>query len=140
MIDKINTRRIFNDTKYFFGNFWSVTDEKKRFCREKFIWSMSVRNNATIIARKMANSDIKRTKRRKKRFSELQRSFGISQTTLSKQLKILEEEGLIKREIYAEVPPRVEYSLSELGQKFKPVLDSIEIFGEIYIEYLKNRK
>ena len=76
----------------------------------------------------------------KKRFSELQRVFGISQTTLSKQLKILEEEGLIKRKIYPEVPPRVEYSLSELGQKFKPVLDSIEIFGEIYIDYLKNRK
>lgn len=76
----------------------------------------------------------------KKRFSELQRTFGISQTTLSKQLKILEEEGLIKREIYAEVPPRVEYSLSELGQKFKPVLDSIEIFGKIYIEYIKSKK
>jgi len=76
----------------------------------------------------------------KKRFSELQREFGISQTTLSKQLKILEEEGLIKRKIYPEVPPRVEYSLSELGKKFKPVLDSIEIFGKLYIEYLKNRK
>ena len=75
----------------------------------------------------------------KKRFGELKKSFGISQTTLSQQLKILEHEGLICKEIFPEVPPRVEYSLTELGKSFKPVLDSIETFGKTYIEYLKAR-
>ena len=75
----------------------------------------------------------------KKRFGELKKVFGISQTTLSQQLKILEYEGLICKEIFPEVPPRVEYSLTELGKNFKPVLDSIETFGKTYIEYLKVR-
>ena len=74
-----------------------------------------------------------------KRFNELRRTFGISQPILAKELKILEQEGIIKREIFAEVPPRVEYSLTEIGKSFQPVLDSIEIWGKSYIEYLKER-
>lgn len=75
----------------------------------------------------------------KKRFGELQRTFKITRTTLSQRLKILENEGLVNREIFAEVPPRVEYSLTEIGKSFQPVLDSIEIWGNKYIEYLKIR-
>lgn len=75
----------------------------------------------------------------KKRFGELQRAFKITRTTLSQRLKILENEGLVNREIFAEVPPRVEYSLTEIGKSFQPVLDSIEIWGNKYIEYLKIR-
>ena len=74
-----------------------------------------------------------------KRFGELQRKFGITRTTLSQRLKILEYEGLVHREVFPEVPPRVEYSLTEIGKSFQPVLDSIEIWGNLYIEFLKNR-
>lgn len=74
-----------------------------------------------------------------KRFGQLQKSFGITRTTLSHQLKLLEREGFIYRKVFPEVSPRVEYSLTELGKSFRPVLDSIEIWGKNYIEYLKIR-
>ena len=75
----------------------------------------------------------------KKRFSELQKKFGITRTTLTQRLKILEYEGFIYREVFPEVPPRVEYSLTEIGKSFQPVLDSIEVWGNLYIEFLKKR-
>ena len=74
-----------------------------------------------------------------KRFNELQKSFGITRTTLSQQLKILLREGLIERKVYPTSPPQVEYSLTEIGKSFQPVLDSIEIWGNLYIDYLKER-
>ena len=70
------------------------------------------------------------------RFNQLQRQIDITQATLANQLKTLEAEGMIHREIYAEVPPRVEYSLTEIGKHFCPVLDSIEKWGYQYIDYL----
>lgn len=75
----------------------------------------------------------------KKRFNELQKIFGITRTTLSQRLKILEHEGFISREIFPEVPPHVEYSLTEIGKSFQPVIDSIETFGQNYINYIKKR-
>lgn len=74
-----------------------------------------------------------------KRFGQLQKSFGITRTTLSQQLKLLEHEGFICRKVFPEVPPRVEYSLTEIGESFRPVLDSIETWGSNYIQYLKTR-
>ena len=74
-----------------------------------------------------------------KRFGKLQKAFGITRTTLSQQLKILEREGLVHREVFPTVPPQVEYSLTEIGQSFQIVLDSIEVWGKNYIEFLKNR-
>ena len=75
-----------------------------------------------------------------KRFGELQREVDITQATLSTQLKTLEQEGLVHRELYPEVPPRVEYSLTAIGEEFRPVLESIEVWGKQYIDYLeKNR-
>lgn len=74
-----------------------------------------------------------------KRFNELKRKFGISHSTLSGQLKILEREGFINRKVYPTSPPSVEYSLTEIGKSFQPVLDSIESWGENYIQYLKSR-
>ena len=72
------------------------------------------------------------------RFCELQkRILGVTQTTLTKQLRILEDYGLIKRLVYAEVPPKVEYSLTEIGKEFLPILNQIRDFGNIYIQYLK---
>lgn len=74
------------------------------------------------------------------RFNELQRRLpNLTQATLSKQLKSLESEGLIIRKEYPQIPPRVEYVLSEVGKKFRPVLDSLEIWGNEYIEFLKTR-
>ena len=76
------------------------------------------------------------------RFNELQRQMPeeMTHTTLSRQLKTLEEEGLINRIEYAQIPPKVEYSLSEIGEKFKIVLDALEIWGNEYIECMKSKK
>ena len=75
------------------------------------------------------------------RFNELQRRMPeeMTHTTLSRQLKTLEEEGLIIRREYQQIPPKVEYSLSEIGEKFKDVLNVLKVWGDQYIEYLHNR-
>ena len=68
-----------------------------------------------------------------KRFGELKRSVGkVSQKVLTAQLRAMEESGLLTRKVYAEVPPRVEYSLTELGQSLKPILDVMKNWGEEY--------
>ena len=68
-----------------------------------------------------------------KRFGELKKSIGsVSQKVLTAQLRDMEESGLVSRKVYAEVPPRVEYSLTELGQSLKPILDSMWNWGEGY--------
>ena len=74
------------------------------------------------------------------RFNELQRRMPeeMTHTTLSRQLKALEVEGLIVRTEYQQIPPRVEYSLSEIGQKFKSVLFALEAWGNEYIQYMKD--
>lgn len=64
----------------------------------------------------------------------------MTHTTLSRQLKTLENEGLIVRKVYQQIPPRVEYSLSDIGEKFKIVLSSLEIWGNEYIQYLNRKK
>lgn len=75
------------------------------------------------------------------RFNELQRELpDLTQSTLSKQLKSLVKDGLVIRTEYPQIPPKVEYSLSEIGLKFKSVLESLEIWGKEYIEYMKKRK
>lgn len=73
------------------------------------------------------------------RFGQLQRMLSpITQATLTKQLRQLENYGLITRHVFPEVPPRVEYALSETGREFVPVLDSIGKFGEKYIHHCKD--
>ena len=68
-----------------------------------------------------------------KRFGELKRSVGnVSQKVLTAQLRAMEANELVHREVYAEVPPRVEYSLTELGKSLKPILDSMWVWGEDY--------
>ena len=68
-----------------------------------------------------------------KRFGELKKSIGsVSQKVLTAQLRAMEENGLVHRKVYAEVPPRVEYSLTNLGQSLKPILDSMWAWGEGY--------
>lgn len=72
------------------------------------------------------------------RFNELQRELpDLTQATLTKQLRTMEGNGLIIRTVYNQIPPKVEYTLSELGKQFYPVLDCLEIWGNKYIEFLK---
>ena len=67
------------------------------------------------------------------RFGQLKKSVGdISQKVLTAQLRDMEESGLVDRKVYAEVPPRVEYSLTELGLSLKPVLDAMVEWGTDY--------
>ncbi len=76
---------------------------------------------------------------RKHRFNELLRLMPeeMTHTTLSRQLKLLIQEGLILRKEYGTIPPKVEYELSEIGSKFLPVLSALKTWGEEYIEYVK---
>ena len=68
-----------------------------------------------------------------KRFGELKKSLGaVSQKVLTAQLRQMEAGGLITRTVYPEVPPRVEYTLTELGESLKPVLDAMRDWGEAY--------
>ena len=68
-----------------------------------------------------------------KRFGELKKSIGsVSQKVLTAQLRAMEDSGLLTRTVYAEVPPRVEYTLTELGRSLQPILDAMWYWGEAY--------
>ena len=68
-----------------------------------------------------------------KRFGELKKSIGhVSQKVLTAQLREMEAQGLVHRQVYAEVPPRVEYTLTALGRSLQPVLDAMIVWGENY--------
>ena len=74
-----------------------------------------------------------------RRFNELQRSIGhISQKVLTTNLRAMEEAGIVHREVFAQVPPRVEYSLTELGQSLQPVLQAMSQWGENYKKSLRD--
>ncbi|MCR5603818.1 MAG: helix-turn-helix transcriptional regulator [Lachnospiraceae bacterium] len=67
------------------------------------------------------------------RFNELQKSLdGISQKVLTDSLRSMEADGIITRTVYPEVPPRVEYALSELGESMRPIIKSMEAWGNDY--------
>jgi transcriptional regulator hxlR family len=67
------------------------------------------------------------------RFNELKKALeGISQKVLTDSLRSMEADGIITRTVYPEVPPRVEYALTELGKSLKPILDSMRAWGEAY--------
>ena len=70
-----------------------------------------------------------------KRFGELKKSIGsISQKVLTSNLRSMEEDGLLTRKVYAEVPPRVEYTLTELGKSLQPILLAMQQWGLEYQE------
>ena len=67
------------------------------------------------------------------RFNELRRDLGgISQKVLADSLRSMEEDGIITRTVYAEVPPRVEYAMSDLGKSLRPLMDDMEAWGRDY--------
>jgi DNA-binding HxlR family transcriptional regulator len=75
------------------------------------------------------------------RFGELQRSLPeLTQATLTKQLRMLEEHGLVERKVFNQIPPKVEYSLTELGRGFDPVLQELEVWGNRYIQCMRERQ
>ena len=68
-----------------------------------------------------------------KRFGELKKAIGaVTQKVLTAQLRDMEASGLLTRKVYAEVPPRVEYTLTETGYSLKPILDSMVVWGQDY--------
>lgn len=76
-----------------------------------------------------------------KRFNQLHRSLhGITQKMLTQQLREMEEDGLVHREVYLQVPPKVEYSLTPLGQSLQPILDVMHHWGVDYLNYKQQRE
>ena len=72
-------------------------------------------------------------------FNEIQRKLPeITQSTLTKQLRSLEDYGMVIRTVYSQIPPKVEYSLSPMGEDFIIVLDSLKEWGNKYIEQMRN--
>ena len=72
------------------------------------------------------------------RFNELQKSIdGISQKALTEALRSMEADGIVSRTVYPEVPPRVEYALTELGESMRPIIKSMESWGMAYKEQLQ---
>jgi len=79
--------------------------------------------------------------RETKRFNELHRLFpSITQTMLTKQLRELESDGFVNRKIYNEIPPKVEYSLTEVGETFLPILQNIHLWGQENYDLLRKNK
>lgn len=75
------------------------------------------------------------------RFGALRRAvFGITEKMLIQSLKELERDGLVNRKVYRQVPPKVEYSLTELGESFIPVLNAMFEWGKSYASYLVSRE
>ena len=73
------------------------------------------------------------------RFNELHKSLdGISQKVLTDSLRSMEADGIITRTVYAEVPPRVEYALSELGESMRPIIGAMEAWGTEYKKSFEN--
>ncbi len=71
------------------------------------------------------------------RFNELQRLMPkMTHATLSVQLKSLVSSGLVERKQYESLPPKVEYSLTDMGRKFHPVIEALKVWGQAYIDYL----
>ena len=89
---------------------------------------------AEIIGRKWVSLILRDLAKGVQRFGELQHSLAISPRVLSSRLQELEDEGLIRREVFAEVPPRVEYTLTEKGRLLIPLIDEMRRVGKDFIK------
>lgn len=100
---------------------------------EKTLPACPVETTLTLISDKWKVLILRDLRDGTKRFGELKKSVGnVSQKVLTAQLRQMEASGLLTRTVYPEVPPRVEYTLTELGESLKPVLDAMQRWGEEY--------
>ena len=100
-------------------------------CTKKELPACPVETTLTMISDKWKVLILRDLLTGTKRFGELKKSLtGVSQKVLTSQLREMEENGLVERKAYPEVPPRVEYTLPDLGYSLKPVLDTIWAWGE----------
>ncbi len=100
---------------------------------EKALPACPVETTLTLISSKWKVLILRDLLAGTKRFGELRRSVGnVSQKVLTAQLREMEDSGLVTRTVYPEVPPRVEYALTELGQSLRPILDAMWNWGEAY--------
>lgn len=103
------------------------------FFRYEIQWVCPVATTVSLIGSKWKLLIIRNLLQRPWRFNELKRDLeGISQKVLTDSLRSMEKDGIITRTVYPEVPPRVEYELSDLGKTLKPILDSMVAWGENY--------
>jgi DNA-binding HxlR family transcriptional regulator len=101
----------------------------------KKVYACAVKASVDMVGGKWKTGILLLLRDRVMRFSELQRTVGASQKVLTHQLKELERDGIVQRQVYAEVPPRVEYSLSAHGQTLQPVLELLYAWGaEHYLQ------
>ena len=99
------------------------------------LYGCPVARTAQIISNKWTPLIVRDLARGERRFSQLQRSLvGISQKTLTERLKYLEAVAVIERRCYAEVPPRVVYSLTEKGRALLPVIESMRAYGVAWLK------
>ena len=102
-------------------------------CTKKELPACPVETTLTMISDKWKVLILRDLLTGTKRFGELKKSLtGVSQKVLTSQLREMEENGLVERKAYPEVPPRVEYTLTELGYSMKTILHAMLVWGENY--------
>ena len=102
-------------------------------CTKKELPACPVETTLTMISDKWKVLILRDLLTGTKRFGELKKSLtGVSQKVLTSQLREMEENGLVERKAYPEVPPRVEYTLTETGYSLKPILDAMSAWGADY--------
>ena len=102
-------------------------------CTKKELPACPVETTLTMISDKWKVLILRDLLTGTKRFGELKKSLtGVSQKVLTSQLWEMEENGLVERKAYPEVPPRVEYSLTPLGRSLQPIMDAMRVWGEQY--------
>mgnify|MGYP000142294512 CR=1 FL=1 len=107
--------------------------KEKITCSAKELPACPVETTLTLISDKWKVLILRDLLQGTKRFGELKKSIGhVSQKVLTSQLRQMEESGLLTRKVYAEVPPRVEYTLTEVGYSLKPIMHAMWAWGEEY--------
>lgn len=102
-------------------------------CTKKELPACPVETTLTMISDKWKVLILRDLLTGTKRFGELKKSLtGVSQKVLTSKLREMEENGLVERKAYPEVPPRVEYSLTPLGRSLQPIMDAMRAWGEQY--------
>ena len=118
-----------------------MDEQKTTVSLEKDLPACPVETTLTLIGDKWKVLILRDLMPGTKRFGELKKSIGhVSQKVLTAQLRDMEASGLVNRKVYAEVPPRVEYTLTELGYSLKPILDAMWTWGSVkkFVFLVKN--